>query len=770
MKPGWQRWAWMAVGLVMSAPGFAQSLDTPVTLRLTATPVGNVLDALGKAGGLDLRPSLDVSTDVVVLSVKDQKLRDVMVRLAQALDAEWETVGAGYRLVRSNVIEQRQLRAEIAARTPRYQAALAAMAKAAAEMPELTPQRAGELVGQGMEALEGLAQPGAAGEGRGRGMGPGGGLRQMMGQLPGVRGVNELVALIDPAQLAAIGVGERRVFSTRPTAMQAPLPARADALVQRILREQAALTKALRDRLGDRLPPGLLGEGTAPRGAMKVLLVVTRPSEDDTLTVQMMLGDSAGQGLGDGFTTVQPEAPAIPANLLAGAGASPIVFDAQAQALAQLFASAEDRSRMGNARRGENEDARPAMTAELRQWILNPERVDPLSGAPSQMAFAVAGDRPLIALLPDTSLPALSRASRSPLTAAQARARAGEWDWQVVDRDGWVFIQPTQPVTSRKLRTHRAALGNALRQLVFQGSWSLDQRAVYALNSPERAGPGSIDWVYLRSINPGAADREMTNLFLGGARDLLRVFGGLTPSQRNQLSQNRPLSLGTLSPVQREAIHRMVFFGLQGVSIRQEATTNAATLTQPGGGQRGGQPGGQPGMGRRGGGPGTGMGMGMMMGLGGLANERTELLPNGIPSNGTLRWTVTQTAALYGRAGENGVPVLMDVEEAGRREAMRTAGAGTPAGVIASGPAIDRYQPVTRTNVTFQFDFTARVYTTQSLGEAPAFSSGAFVSYDQLPESVRRAADASAQRTRGMMDRMSQDGPPRRGGGRQAVP
>jgi len=159
----------------------------------------------------------------------------------------------------------------------------------------------------------------------------------------------------------------------------------------------------------------------------------------------------------------------------------------------------------------------------------------------------------------------------------------------------------------------------------------------------------------------------------------------------------------------------------------------------------------------------------MAFGGGGLAEERTEVLPTGIPSSGQLTWRLNQTPAVYGRLGENGAPVLMDLGDVGRREAMRTGSPGMPAGMMPNMAPMDQFQPVNRTDITFLFSFTDRVSLTRQLSEAPAFSAGGFVGYDRLPADLRKTAEAEAQRTRNMMDRMGQPGGPGRGP-RNAVP
>jgi hypothetical protein len=105
-----------AIGLMITVSASAQDLSVRVTYTTRAARAARVLRDLERLAGVALRISPDVENEVLIVSVKDEPLSEVISRIAIATSGEWRHEGAALRLVASLKVRRQEERAELAKR------------------------------------------------------------------------------------------------------------------------------------------------------------------------------------------------------------------------------------------------------------------------------------------------------------------------------------------------------------------------------------------------------------------------------------------------------------------------------------------------------------------------------------------------------------------------------------------------------------------------------------------------------------------------------
>lgn len=126
------------------------------------------------------------------------------------------------------------------------------------------------------------------------------------------------------------------------------------------------------------------------------------------------------------------------------------------------------------------------------------------------------------------------------------------------EKDGWLTVMPISPLSARLARTDREALGLHLRKARKDGRVTLDNAAEFALKSGDAGFFGLADML-LRFV---LRDGNMGMVFGGEAdrKNYLRLYGSLTPSQRQMLSNDKGrILLSQLTPYQQGLVATMVY-------------------------------------------------------------------------------------------------------------------------------------------------------------------------------------------------------------------
>lgn len=747
----------------LSSIGVAQDLDAKVTVEIPAARASVALAALSKATGVTFEPAANLKDDVFVISAHNATVAEVMKRIAQAEAGVWLQQSGAYVLSRDHSTTVTQERDEIAARASAIREAIDKLNAKVSGLPKFDQAEAQKLAEETHRVLDQATQSPAP-----RGNLSVNGADQ---KTPTARAIAHILASIDPAKLAQIGLNQRVVFSTNPTPMQRGLNNRGYEAFLQFVAEQLLYTRAYtagqtpddqtrRMVMINGLGTPTMGAGD-PRLGLGVGLVIVNRRFDSRLDIQILAADTKLETLSTGSFNLQLTQPATTQN--AGAGEEPLKISDEAKEMAKALGGgaggAAPARRAVFAVSGSGGDftfqsagspsATPKISPELRAKVLDPVKYDPLSFVPGEAMLALSrqSGKNLVALLPDYSFNSLSRQFVANVTVSQLLGSLGPAHSLTSRQDGdWIVVSPGLPASGRAGMVNRTALRSLLQAMAKAGSLHLDDVAGFALAEPKTPGMNDIDMLYPQLISNAITDHDLMPLAMG-SDSLYKLYATLAPQQRNALAASRQLPFMNLGPQQLELISDILYNSFQGPEVRlddQQASgqvTSGITLTI--GGQRTGQ---------------------MPMMFGGAVSaktERTIVMPNGVVGNGFIAGSASSQQVVQGIDSRTGATAILDVGSL----AFSRSSAGQ-ADLAPFGTSLyDRFRSAHQTNLMLRFVFNPRVSATRSLSDSSPDADAQAVPYDSLPAAFRQQVDQMAQQMqRGFQQIPGQRGtpPPRR--------
>ena len=527
------------------ALALAPSLARPVTFDKPAMPLARLLPALGRSAGVDLAAAGNVAKDVALIKVKDAPLGEILRRLAEEDGAEVEATKTGFRIVKTPASERKERQAALAGRVASLRLALDQTAKSLALPADEAAYRA---------LYPKLAADAKANRG-------GGWVRSgtdtPRARMPLNRAAMRAVQAIPVEILADLQEGDRIVYSSRPTRLQRPMPA-LNAIMKSFAKEQGAWAAA-----AAKSPPVEPGDYTedpfrnvaaldGPPG--RAVLTLSRGNSADAALVRIVMLDARGEDLGmASYGIASREMQDGMAELQKPTDPTPVPTSPETRTLM------EGLPRMGG---GGAPVATPAAVALLSQ----PETRDPLSFGATDLVRDMAGERPLVAVLPD---PAWLSGLLAP--GGLKRSDRGFLGSLVAARedDGWLLVHPREPETARRNRVDRAALGRFVRTVVAQRRVPLDAYAAYAWTASE--APSDVVGVFVAMMLEGGTFNPDVDW------RVLRLYGSLSPTDRQTMVAGGKKGWATLSKAQRSLASWIVNHGvgsLQGEVGREYPSIN----------------------------------------------------------------------------------------------------------------------------------------------------------------------------------------------------
>lgn len=184
------------------------------------------------------------------------------------------------------------------------------------------------------------------------------------------------------------------------------------------------------------------------------------------------------------------------------------------------------------------------VSPELRNKLTHPDRFDPLGFFETDqvLALAKALSRPVVADLPD---PAFSAPIDLPLTVEGYReGLEKEWRQRIVPDDSWLVIRPADPPEARRRRVDRRALAK-LAAADWNGGARLDDCADYA-----KAAPLPRDDVDVLTLTMAAPSVMLDD----DQQDLLLLYGSFPPALRSAFLSSRSVPFASLPQAPLESI------------------------------------------------------------------------------------------------------------------------------------------------------------------------------------------------------------------------
>lgn len=575
------------LALVLAGSARAQLDDArfsvTVTRRTPATGIEKLVAGIAQETGVPLRVAAGMRGDIVVVAVDKLPARDLLARIAEAAGGRWQLQEGVPILLRDDAVTKADEGRERALRIDRLQRELRRIAPP-------TGVDAAKTVAEARDLAQQLNRPAGNPQGWER-------FEKLVQLTPGNRLAVKLLQSIGPAVLADIVPGQRVVFATNPTPMQRPLGSSGDAALRAYAKESMAWKTALASIPEDQV--GSLGAladmSQADAGPPARALLVVSCQEGSAISMRqlgvlLIVVDRNGNRNGRGSVFLDPAA--VDDEPPAGAtDTTPIELSASALRL---------QGWLRNMLTGD-EEAPFEASAEMRAFFAEPDKNELLAGLVSEglLTLASSSGRPLVAVVPDQAITATLDAPPRPTLGWFRTQMEPLLAFRDDGANGWL-VRPTMPVSARRDRVDRAKLTSYLRRFVAKTP-TLEDAGEFALQFG-----ANYDGVHFLCLTGIGVTQPMFQEW-----NALRLFGLLSPAQRQGLIASGRLEFRAMTAPQRAVASAMVF-GAEG-HIEPEGDENFDGETF----------------------------------YLGLASEPTEALPNGLPAVGYLRMNLVETPILF---------------------------------------------------------------------------------------------------------------------------
>jgi len=684
----------------------------------------------------------------------------------------WRTESDGTMRLYDDTVRTKQLaRDALAARTQKFDDEIARMKKELEEAGEFDPakfkQEAGVVTEESNEGGERRVATRM------------GGANFKMTSMPGGRAIVRAIAAMNGRDFAAIAEGQRVVFSSAPTAMQKRMGGNPLRDAQTFLNEELAFRNSMPRRGPEGRPGGANqpDQPAQPPTVAKVFLIAN--GEQDSVRLEYFAAGANGAVLGRGFLSLGDSVdfdalPAGPANAqkLAAPQDSIQVSEAAREAAHALmrpgggfggivtattvsmsFSGDEDSVFvLGSPNEGPE---RAAAGATLLEMLAKPSKHDPLSLFAGEAVRVSVGEGDLVACLPDSLL---SHAAYAIVREKSGKAFLGDEasPIQVKEEEGWTLVEPKDLLRSRAERADRHDLELLASNTAKNGVMRLADLARYSLGAP--AVPGGVDAAVVVALDHGAEQR-FDDVY-GDSRAALQVFGRLQGPDFAALESKIPKPLVGLSGAV-QAVAGMVYNSDDGPDVRRQTS-----------GERPPSPPAQTlelAIQVRGGG--NGAPMMQRFGNRSMLDERTEVLPTGLPGGSALTLSTSRRDVLYAFSPGSGSGRYTSPEQLGREAAMRDMFASRGENVPGfSNRGTESYAPTSETRYTLTFLLAPNITMTRTLVDPAKADTAAGTSANLLPDAFRRSYEKAYEEAKARMDGRGRQRERARGAGNPPPP
>jgi len=636
-----------------------------VSFETRAARASEALKNLGQIAKIDFQTTPQTEGEILIISVKDMPMSDLMAKIATATSGEWKLEGKTYRLIASQLVRRQEERAEAAARLEEVNRAIAQRVageqKQQDEMDKAAKKAAASAKTQAKAG--GKADAKAAGKGDVKTDVKTGGddeldpaqaaemQAQMRGNMDETAMFTALIRGIDPAAFAQMESGQRIVFSTEPTRMQRGLGGNATAIINDFIQKHNATVKEMPVETSDEDFAGMSKDQIEEMRTMmrrqngkigqisKALLVASKTDfmfgMGGGSQLELRLYDAKGQiafssqngfqDESDLYSRMASEAvkgvdsegnpvakPAIPAKTTTKppAAKTPVEYSEDSKALMKASTSMS----------GSN--IRMTISDDLRRKLYLPNVYDPLSFATTDeiLSVAKAEHKPVVADVPDTwySGGMMSGRPDSAMTTVEQIKKQIEKkeNVQTVPDADCIVLKPAHPERARNDRLDRLALTALLQATDEKGVPSLADYSAFALRTAQpRMGDLTQSYLFMFIPNP------LTEAFnMGSNWSMLRFWGLLNSEQRSVLLSSGKIPISGMTTAQRAQIEQLTYGANAKLALDDpnKKTDEFADVFS--------------------------FGMDMAMGGGGTdyRSEATEVAPAGLPADGYIEAKATK--------------------------------------------------------------------------------------------------------------------------------
>lgn len=544
-----------AIAFVAVSQAATQAAPTPdvskhVTYTTVAVPVAKALADLSQLSGISLRAGIPISGEPIILRLDDVPINTVLAKIASTFEAEWDRDKNGLILARPEGLVQRA-QAALAAETAKTIAKeIEAKKKALAALPMWDSNVANKLANQ-LSDVQKQQDP--------RNWNQQSWQRQqaITNKLPSYRALARMMTLLDPVALAAVPVGERTVFSTRPTPMQRPLPREVAGALDTFTAEMSIwIDERKRVIPRDDNRGVYYGNGSDDVESMTtpttVLLTAQKypgMGSSSGVNLEMMIADAKGKVIGRANETLgMPDYEAFQKLNDKPTDEQPIKLSPESESIRTALSTAFDPMGTGK---------KKPLDSAIVQLLVNPESRDPLSFGASDVLTQISALRKKnLVAAPTDMMIAISMfpMPNNKLTPSMALRTLEFTGTQATFDDAWMTVKAADGAYSRSRLVSRVVLGRYLRSAQAHGQATLDDKAYYAANTVgeeyETLGP-QLEQIVTRRSNNG--------MYYGSDWNATRLYGLMDSVQRAQLISSKKIAIALLDPKQLAVVVHMVY-------------------------------------------------------------------------------------------------------------------------------------------------------------------------------------------------------------------
>jgi hypothetical protein len=508
------------------------ALNPVVTVDVTAVTVESVLERAAPAG-VRLVADGPIGTDLIAIRADKVPLPTFMAKVAEATLGAWSTIEGGFRLTRDGGKWSQSEKQERARRLEAVSEAIAKAIEPTTKEPEFTPEIARKLGEKLREASSKLSANPQTAEIDWAGL---------QGRSPGDRMMARVLMAVDPAELAAMVDGERRVWSSRPNRLQRSLGPGGNTALAKFLAEsrvwQAHKPQSLEvDALGSF---GIAGHwATGPIQPTRILLIANAWTTHGFFNFELKLLDDAGREVTGTSAAIS-------------IGTSPRKEDkAPATTQGEPTLTYSKSTLVLRALKSRSAQETPA---DIRPALLNIENGDPYHQAGREIVQLIAGDRPFIAVFNDLMIPAYDMITPNSTagTVKWMLGRTGQT--AVTESDGWLVAAPTNPVSGKAMTLDRAKFAEMLREMDRQGGPGLNHLVALSRTAACHS-PALLPW--MRALFPETATQQNLSNW-----EVVRLYDALLPSLSPAEEQTHVV--GRLPESARGRLAHMMFYTIDG--------------------------------------------------------------------------------------------------------------------------------------------------------------------------------------------------------------
>jgi hypothetical protein len=577
-----------------------------LSVELEAAPAERLLPELGKAYGVRLRAEGQTRYDVLVISVKEVTLKDLMARIARIDSAEWQKApDGGYELIRTSELKVKQEKADQKALTELMRKRQELYAKQlppfnaisvaeAAETLKTVAQLNDELQKQdpntSIKARIVLQHRREAAE----------------ANLPLQRLAQRVLLGLDPAFLASVPLAETVTYSDRPNRAQLQLPLDLRRFNAEFFKTHRTYFEAsgntLQPQTEDRLANALIGERLYQEPPRKSVVRLISGDRGTLYLYMLLIRDEKTMEYGSNASL-----PDLPVESTVEKRDSAPFLDSVSEKTRRLLTEMSRVGRLQVAR------SPGVMDAEIRKLLVDPVVDEPLAMLSGAALLAVAHERKqnLVAVLSDRVASWVMTVSFNiPQTVLEAERKLLEdADLDLQYSKDWIEVQPTYPSENWKERVDRRTL-KSIFQLADGLNPGLVQSSKLVAQLPRTFQSGIASLAEKASMN---GPRFLSQL--GSEYDALRFYGKLNPGQIASLAKGETLRVGNLSLEQKQALFNAIYQGNIQLNLSYPADSK-----------------------------------GWIPPLGYTCYEKTEILTDGLQANTTFTMTTEEETRVIGNA------------------------------------------------------------------------------------------------------------------------